>query len=303
MKPIWLFTLCALAAIPAFSQVDLSGEWQALYHEDAQERVPGPDLGDYLGLPINAAARAKAQAWNASLLTLPEWQCRPHPSDYSSRGPANLRLWKEVDTATQQLIAWHTHIAWMAPERTIWMDGRAHPPDYAAHTWQGFSTGKWEGNQLTVYTTHLKPGYIRRNGVPRSEKASMVEHWSRHDNILTLTQVITDPVYLTEPMVRTTDWLADREQEITKYPCEDVVEVPRQLGAVPHHLPGTNEFLSEFPAFYGVPAEAAAGGAETMYPEYMKKIGRLTIQSCQRYCICSGFADCINPGSATNRSQ
>jgi len=183
------------------------------------------------------------------------------------------------------------------------MDGRAHPPEYAAHTWQGFSTGKWEGNQLTVYTTHLKPGYIRRNGVPRSEKATMVEHWARHDNILTLTQVITDPVYLTEPMVRTTDWLADREQEIAKYPCEDVVEVPRTMGVVPHHLPGTNEFLREFPAFYGVPAEAAAGGAETMYPEYMKKIGRLTIQSCQRYCICSGFADCFNPGSATNRSQ
>ena len=237
MRTYLAFTLLALAATPAFSQVDLSGEWQALYHEDAQERVPGPDIGDYLGLPINAAARAKAQAWNASLLTLPEWQCRPHPSDYSSRGPANLRLWKEVDTATQQLIAWHTHIAWMAPERTIWMDGRAHPPEYAAHTWQGFSTGKWEGNQLTVYTTHLKPGYIRRNGVPRSEKATMVEHWSRHDNILTLTQVITDPVYLTEPMVRTTDWLADPEQEIAKYPCEDVVEVPRANGRGPAPSP------------------------------------------------------------------
>ena len=143
MKGIFLFLLM----VPAFAQVDLAGEWQVLYHEDAQERIPGPDLGDYLGLPINAAARAKAEAWDASLLTLPEWQCRPHPADYSSRGPANLRLSKEVDTATQQVIAWHTHIAWMAPERTIWMDGRPHPPEYAAHTWQGFSTGKWEGNQ------------------------------------------------------------------------------------------------------------------------------------------------------------
>src|SRR5450432_3717597 len=110
MRPISLFTILALAVTPAFSQVDLAGEWQALYHEDAQERVPGPDLGDYLGLPINAAARAKAESWNASLLTLPEWQCRPHPADYGTRGPSNMRIWKEVDAATQQVIAYHTHI-------------------------------------------------------------------------------------------------------------------------------------------------------------------------------------------------
>ena len=291
-----------LLAVPAFAQVDLAGEWQVLYYEDAQERIPGPDLGDYLGLPINAAARAKAKAWDASLLRLPEWQCRPHPADYSSRGPANLRLSKEVDTATQQVIAWHTHIAWMAPERTIWMDGRPHPPDYAAHTWQGFSTGKWEGNQLTVYTTHLKPGYIRRNGVPRSEKATMVEHWMRHGDVLTLTQVITDPVYLSEPLVRTTNWIADSVQEITRYPCENVVEVPRPMGAVPHHLPGANPFIGEFSAFYGVPAAAAAGGAETMYPEYTKKAGQLSIQHCLRYCICTGFADCFNQQVTNNRN-
>jgi hypothetical protein len=53
---------------------------------------------------------------------------RPHPADYGSRCPADLRIWKDVDTATQQLIAYHTHIQWQAQERTIWMDGRPHPP-------------------------------------------------------------------------------------------------------------------------------------------------------------------------------
>ena len=43
--------------VPAFSQVDFSGEWAPRFHEDQPERVPGPELGDYLGLPINAAAR------------------------------------------------------------------------------------------------------------------------------------------------------------------------------------------------------------------------------------------------------
>ena len=155
-----------------FAQMDPTGEWAPQFDEDFLERIPGPDIGDYLGLPINNAARLRGDSWDASLLTLPENQCRPHPSDYAWRGPANLRIWKEVDRDTQKLIAYHTHISWQAPERTIWMDGRPHPPAEAAHTWQGFSTGKWDGDVLTITTTHLKEGWIRRNGIPRSENAT-----------------------------------------------------------------------------------------------------------------------------------
>ena len=267
-----LFLAVGLLSIPAFAQRDPSGEWSPRFHEDQPERIPGPEIGDYLGIPINAAARLRADSWDASLLELPENQCRPHPSDYAWRGPANLRIWKDIDTATQETVAYHTHISWQAPERTIWMDGRAHPPDYAAHTWQGFSTGKWEGDMLTVTTTHLKIGWIRRNGIPRSDRATLTEHWIRHDNNLTLVSIVNDPVYLTEPFIRTTDWVLDPDQQIAPYPCEPVIEVERPLGVVPHHLPGTNPFLKEFPAKYGIPGDAARGGAETMYPEYRLKI-------------------------------
>ena len=261
-----------LTGLPAWAQLDPSGEWAPRFHEDQPERIPGPEIGDYLGLPINDAARLRADVWDASLLTLPEHQCKPHPSDYAWRGPANLRIWKEVDRDTQKVVAFHTHISWEAPERTIWMDGRPHPPDYAAHTWQGFSTGKFEGDMLTVTTTHLKNGWIRRNGVPRSDRATTTEHWIRHGNYLTVVVVITDPVYLTEPFVRTTDFEFDARQEIAPYPCEAVVEVIRPKGTVPSHLPGKNTFLAEFPATYGLPEEAARGGAETMYPEYRQKL-------------------------------
>ena len=272
--------LATMAGAPAFAQgalpqsrgIDFSGEWAPRFHEDQPERIPGPEIGDYLGLPINAAARLHADSWDASLLTLPEHQCKPHPADYSPRGPANLRLWKEIDTATQQLVAWHTHISWQAPERTIYMDGRPHPPEYAAHTWQGFSTGKWEGDMLTVTTTHLKMGWIRRNGVPRSDSATLVERFIRHGDYLTLISWINDPVYLEEPFVRTTNWALDPHQNIAAYPCQSVVEVDRPQGTVPHHLPGRNAFLNEFPAKFNLPAEAARGGAETMYPEYMLKL-------------------------------
>ena len=78
----------ALIGVPAMGQVDFSGEWAPRFYEDQMERVPGPELGDYLGLPINAAGRMRADTWNASMMTLPEWQCRPHSADYIWRGPS-----------------------------------------------------------------------------------------------------------------------------------------------------------------------------------------------------------------------
>jgi glyoxylase-like metal-dependent hydrolase (beta-lactamase superfamily II) len=260
--------ITALISFPLFGQYDLTGEWGARYHEDQPERIPGPELGDYLGLPITNSARLRADSWDASIATLPEWQCRPHPADYGTRGPANLRIWKDVDNQTQQTIAYHTHVQWQAQERTIWMDGRPQPSAEEPYTWQGFSTGKWEGNQLTVTTTHLKESYLRRNGVPRSDRATLVEHWIRHGDVLTLVSIVTDPVYLTEPLIRTTNWVLTLEQGIDPYPCEVAEEVERPKGSVPHHLPGTNPFLSEFAEKHNLPVQATRGGAETMYPEY-----------------------------------
>jgi len=263
-----LLLTAILGSVPGFAQMDPSGEWAPQFQEDFLERIPGPDIGDYLGLPINDAARLRGDSWDASLLTLPENQCRPHPSDYAWRGPANLRIWKEVDRDTQKLIAYHTHISWQAPERTIWMDGRPHPPADAAHTWQGFSTGKWDGDVLTITTTHLKEGWIRRNGIPRSENATTTEHLFRHGDRLTVMVIVNDPDYLTAPFVRTTDFLYDSRQEIAPYPCEAVIEVPRPRGTVPNHLPGNNAFLAEFANREKLPFEATRGGAATMYPEY-----------------------------------
>lgn len=258
-------------AVPLAAEMDFSGDWAPRFFEDQPERVPGPEIGDYLGLPINAAARMRADTWDASVYTLPEWQCRPHSADYIWRGPSNLRIWKEVDPVTREIVAWHAE--WLrSVDRPVYMDGRPHPPAWAAHSWAGFSTGKWEGDVLTTYVTHLKEGYIRRNGMARSEKATLVEHWIRHGDWLTVVTIVTDPVYLTEPFVRSTDYELDLHQHVPPYPCEVVNEVERKKGIVPNHYPGTNTFLKEFSERYGVPFEATRGGAETMYPEYRKKV-------------------------------
>ena len=274
----FIANLTAQGPQPAGVSIDLTGEWAGRVHEDQPERGPGPELGDYLGLPINDAARLHGDTWDASLLTLPEHQCMPHPSPYALRGPQNLRIWKEVDLTTQELVAYRTHGSWMAPERSIYMDGRPHPPDYAAHTYQGFTTGKFEGNMLTTFTDHIKEGWIRRNGIHHSDEATMVEHWFRHGNVLTVATLVTDPVYLTEPMIRTTNWEWAPNQNVGSYPCNPfqiVVEVDRPMGTVPSHLPGTNPFLHEFADKYHIPFEATRGGAETTYPEYQLKLQQM----------------------------
>jgi hypothetical protein len=279
--------VCALLVIggasPAAAQVDLSGMWAPLFHEDQVERIPGPDVGDYAGLPINDALRMRADSWDASLLTLPEHQCKPHPSTYGFRGVGNLRITTQVDDKTQSIIKLHTHIQWQEQRRDIWMDGRPHPPDYAAHTWQGFSTGKWEGDMLTVTTTHIKQGWIRRNGLPESDRATLTEHFIRHGDYLTHISVVTDPVFLTEPLVKSQNFVLNTRvlpPQVWLWPCEPVVEVANhQLGdlevTVPHYLPGQNPFLHDFANHLGIPLEAALGGAETMYPEYIVKLRQL----------------------------
>jgi len=165
------------------------------------------------------------------------------------------------------------HAEWLRSiDRPIYLDGRAHPPADALHSWAGFSTGKWDGDVLTVTVTHLKEGYLRRNGLARSDMATLTEHWIRHGDWLTVVEIVHDPVYLAEPFIRTTDYELDLHQQIPPYPCEVVNEVVRAKGVVPNLLPGTNKMVEEFGDRYGVPFEATRGGPETMYPEYRKKL-------------------------------
>ena len=266
LAPLTLFSRAA------FAQMDPSGEWAPTFFEDQRDRLAGAEMGDYLGMPINAAALFRAESWSAALVELPENQCRAHGSDYGWRGPSNLRIWKDVDTATQQVIAYHIRLSAYNAESTVWMDGRPHPPDYARHTWAGFSTGKWEGDTLVIYTTHLKENWLGLNGLPRSDMATASIHIMRHGNVLTVAAITYDPVYLTEPLIRTVDFTFAPQQQMAPWPCESVDEVDRPEGTVPSYLMAQNPYIDEFAARYGVPPEATRGGAETMYPEYMLKV-------------------------------
>ena len=87
------------------------------------------------------------------------------------------------------------------------MDGRPHPGPNAPHTWMGFSTGRYDGDMLIVETTHLKKGWVRRNGVPMSDQAKMTEYMVRNGDVMTHIFVLVDPVYLTEPLVKSQEFV------------------------------------------------------------------------------------------------
>ncbi len=290
------FLVQAAASVALAQDVDFSGAWMPLYHEDGPERLPGPELGDYTGIPVNDAARLRADSYDADRISVvTEFQCRQHSADYSMRGLATLRIDSQIDAATQHLIAFHTRIGFQAMERAIWLDGRSHPPPEAAHSQQGFSTGVWNGNVLTITTTHLKAYYLRRNGVPATPGRTLTEHWMRHGEFLTVVTIIDDPAMLTEPLVRSQSWVLDPGQRMGTTQCEYVTELPGAAQLVPHHLPGTNPWLHMFADEYGLPYAATRGGAETLYPEYRLVMGqpeKPPPAQCDVYCICSTLFDC-----------
>jgi hypothetical protein len=125
---------------------------------------------------------------------------------------------------------------------------------------------------LTVEKTHLKPSYVRRDGLARSEKATVREHFIRNGNVLTLVTIVNDPVYLTDPYIKTRNFWLDPGYQMTLYPCSVDIEIDRPAGVIPHYLPGTNPFLDEWATQNHLPLEAARGGPDTMYPEYMYKM-------------------------------
>ena len=266
-----LFVCTTLVSLPALAQVELSGEWSQRYHEDQVERVPGGELGDFTGIPLNDAARLRADTWDAALYGLVEWQCRPHGATYMWRSVHPVHIWKDVEPVTGETIAIHANFQDLL-ERVVYMDGRPHPPEEAPHTWAGFSTGKWEGDILTVTTTHLKEYYFRRDGIPMSDRATMTEHWIRHGDYLTIVQIVTDPVYLTEPFIQTTDFAYDSHIQDAPELCEVEEETDHPQGWVPSRLPGAATDVEDYAKKYSLPVDAAKGGAETMYPDYRKKM-------------------------------
>jgi len=184
--------------------IDLSGYWVSVVDEDWRFRMVMPPPGDYQGVPMNNASKQVADAWDPAKDEAAGEQCKSYGAPALLRVPGHLHFtWQDdrtlrldVDSGTQTRLF---HFGdWKAP---------AGPS-----TLQGDSLATWEGRagkgSLKVTTSHLKAGYLRKNGVPYSENATLAEYYDvikerNGDEMLVVTIVTTDPQYLREPFIIT----------------------------------------------------------------------------------------------------
>ena len=252
---------------------DIAGEWRLDSNED-----PGqPPLADYLGLALNEAGRLRADTTPESIWGTPEYQCRPHSAPHQWRGVGGARILKDLDPISREIVGYRVQFM-RSLDRPIFVDGRPHPPAWAPHSWSGFSTGEWIGQTLKVTTTHLKDGYLRRGGPQTSDMLTMTEYITRHDDLLSILQVVDDPIYLDEPYVLSITYTYDPNAGPATENCSGssfAENGGRDRHWVPHFLPGQNSGIGEFLKTQSwIPFEPVRGGVKTIYPEYRSVLAK-----------------------------
>ena len=193
---------------------DLVGYWVAVVTEDWRYRMITPDKGDYPGVPLNATARAIANSWDPAKDEASGNACKAYGAGAIMRVPTRLHItWGDDSTLKVETDA---------GEQTRLFHFDATPPADTKPSLQGFSVASWEGlrprgfivpvaagapgsrpaqeGYLKVDTTDLKPGYLRKNGVPYGAKATVEEYFDSFTEAgttwLVVTSVVTDPEYL-----------------------------------------------------------------------------------------------------------
>lgn len=275
----WTLAVCIsmlaiLGTQPAAAQSLIDGYWNPTFNQDSYAFLAGPDAGDFAGIPVTAAAVTLGHTWDAQQLALPALQCWQYAATYGPRGPSLLRIWEDRDPFTQQQTRIETWAVFAAMHRVIWMVPHPHPPPWALDSWQGYSTGKWVGNVLWVHTDKLKP-FLTRNGQPLDDRAALDERFFRYGDVLTDVQMISDPQYLSRPYVVSKIYSRVPQGAMSPYQCTPNDETHMPAGFVPMHLPGNGKLFIDGPVLRGIPVQAAAGGAATMFPEYQDYIRAL----------------------------
>jgi hypothetical protein len=191
--------------------IDLTGYWVSVITEDWRYRMVTPASGDYQGVPMTPEARKIAESWDPAKEAASGDVCKSYGAPALLRVPERLHItWQDDQTlrmdtdAGQQTRVFHFG-DWKAP---------AGPP-----TLQGDSTAEWErgggrgatGGSLKVMTSHLKGGFLRKNGVPYSDNATLTEYYDlikepNGDPLLVVTIDTTDPKYLRQPFVITSQF-------------------------------------------------------------------------------------------------
>ena len=271
-------------APPPIVRTDISGDWAVVSNEDQPHRVPGPELGDYTGLPLNDADRQKADAWDASILSQPERQAQAHPVQYLMRGPGPaLRILKILDPVTQELVAYTIAGGFGRADRVVWMDGRPHPSDFSEHTWDGFSTGVWEqrsaGRDDDAHETGRHPAQRIGDEPVRQDGRALLPARRHHDDGLERRR--------SDLSRRADGALAHVAVEHQREHGASATRSNRSTSSATSRSVGCRSIRSasrirSLREKVGLPFGATRGGKESLYPEYQLKIQEMVKQEAAR---------------------
>ena len=221
-----------LLAAPAAAEPDLSGFWAPAFEQPEPDpamiaKLPPntvviDDTGaaefprmEFGGLRLTPEALAHAEAWRPEDEMTLQRVCQPPSIVYSVQGPFPF----EIDQ-TDDLIAFRYE--YYDQIRLIFMDGRGHPPADAPHTKMGHSTGRWDGDELVVDTTHIAASTITNNGLDHTGEVHMVERYKLNPDgtKLLATQWFEDPAVLETNGARFIEWTRRPGEYIFPYECD-----------------------------------------------------------------------------------
>lgn len=198
--------------------IDLTGQWVAVISEDWRWRMITPSKGDFPSIPLNLKGQELAEAWDPAKDEAAGEQCKAYGAPGIMRGPTRLRIsW--LDDTTLKL-----ETDYGMQTRLFRFGGSSSPA--GPRTWQGVSRAEWvmtsagRGGRRFGYmkavTTNLRPGYLRKNGVPYSATAVFTEQWDVHaqpngSRYLVITNTVEDAVYLQSPWITALHFTAERD--------------------------------------------------------------------------------------------
>ena len=230
----------------AAAPIDLTGYWVSIVTQDWRWRMVTPRKGDYVGVPINAEGKRVADTWDPAKDEAAGEQCRSYGAPALMSVPGRLHItWQDENTLKVETDS--------GMQTRLLRFGVQTPPRNTERTWQGVSLAQWElprpltgagalmlrpaersatdkppapkGGSLRVVTTNLRPGYLRKNGVPYGANAVLTEYWDLYkrpngDELLTIATEVVDPQYLANP--RLSAWPFKKEPNGAKWdpsPC------------------------------------------------------------------------------------
>jgi hypothetical protein len=208
----------AAATPKATAAIDMTGYWVSVVTEDWMFRMVTPPKGQFLGVPLNPAARQVANAWDPAKDEAAGEQCRSYGAAAVMRVPGKLHITWDNDTTLKIETEAGTQTRMFHFGSDAAGSDAMKLAQNATASWQGYSIAEWEqaavgrgearNGDLKVITTRLRPGYLRKNGVPYSENALVTEWYDLHKDPsgtwLVVSTEVKDPQYLTVPFITST---------------------------------------------------------------------------------------------------